>query len=281
MRRGIPASIILVLCMTSVVWAQAADPVTLEKLHEGEQYGRHTRAKILARKLTSDTQANKVAAVHEAREAYRKALEDLRDSFEEQGNAEGLRRAKAELEDLENSRHFTYQYWEDKLPELSAEEPNEKAQELLIEADDLRTAFNPFNRGDRYRKVAELYRQILQEYPRSQAVEGAAYGLGNIYSSASVGEYKRAVRFFELCYLAKPNSKLDPLYAAAEVLCHDLADYQNAARYYYVSSKLSPDEDIREDSLERLEELQEDGYGRSFTDEPVEDEADAEEAEEE
>ncbi len=281
MKRIVPAGVILALCMASAVWAQTADPVTLEKLHEGEQYGRHTRAKILARKLTSDTQAKEVAAVHEAREAYRKALEELRDSFEEQGNAEGLRRVKAELEDLENSRHFTYQYWEDKLPELAAEEPNEKARELLVEADDLRTAFNPFNRGDRYRKAADLYRRILQEYPRSTAVEGAAYGLGEIYSSASVGEYNRAVRFFELCYIAKPSSELDPLYAAAEVLCDDLADYQNAARYYYMSSKLSPDEDVREDSLDRLKELQEDGYGRSFTDEPAEDETGAEEPDEE
>lgn len=274
--RAVAFGLSMTFLVAVVVFAQA-DPVTLEKLHKGEKYGRHTRAKIMARRLTAQAEQQSVERVVEARKKYQARLEELREFYKDQGNADALRRVNAEIEDLKNSRKFRYQNWEDVLPDLSAETANEKADELLKKAHKLRGGRNPFNRDQRYRKATKIYREILEKFPRSTAVEHAAFALGEIHSSSAIGEYKRAVRFYELCYLARPQSTYAPLYCAARVLDNDLADYDSACRYYYMTSKIHESTSARKKALKRLRTLQEVGYGSDFVEAAAEAQAEKKE----
>ena len=100
--------------------------------------------------------------------------------------------------------------------------------------------------------------------PNSTAVDSAAFGLGEIYSSGSVDEYRRAVVFYELAYLSNKDIKHEALYHAAKVCDDDLAAYEDAARYYWLASHKGISAITRQKAAMRLKQLQKKGYGRAY-----------------
>ena len=136
-------------------------------------------------------------------------------------------------------RKFTYQYWEDRLPEVRMGPYNEAADALLIKANSLRRTINPIGKKDRLLSAIRIYRKILEEYPNSAAVEPAAFGLGECFSHSLIGDYRRSVKFYEMCYIANGKSDHDPLYRAAKVLDSQLSDYDTACKYYEMAAKTS------------------------------------------
>ena len=266
MRMHSIATVAALAFLTAAVALAQVDPETLERLHKGEKYGEYTRAKITVRRLSAKSEEKHVERIVKARAEYQASLEALEKLYEDQGAAEGLRRVKAEMDDFKSAHQFTYQYWEDRLPELTVKEKNAAADKMLLQADELRKSLNPFNRRKRCKAATKLYRQILVEYPSSTASAPAAYGMGEVCASMTMGEYRRAVKFFELCYVADPASALEPLYRAARVLDSDLADHDGAARYYYMTSKLSPKASVRRRALRRLSELHAAGFGWEYRD---------------
>ena len=166
---------------------------------------------------------------------------------------------------MAEARQFEFVYWEDRLPELSAKTDVPEAAQLLIEADAARTAVNPFGRGDRYKDAAAKYQQILMKYPNSTAVDSAAFGLGEIYSSRIVGEPARAVKLYKLAYLANPNTAHDAAYRAAQVCDGDLSEYEHAAYYYWLAAKTGKSYLTRKQAAFRLGQLQKKGFGASYS----------------
>lgn len=262
-RRAAVQAIVVVLLVGLSAWAEV-DPVTLERIPKGKKYSHRQIAEFLAKQASSKREQERVEAVGKARAEYLKQLETLRVYYKEYGNAEGLRKTSVEIEDVRNARHFVYLYWEDKLPELSATSEDPNANRRLAEADRLRKRILPFQRKARMRKAAVLYREILEKYPRSTAVDSAAYGLGEVYVTSVFSEYRRAVRFFELCYLSNPRTQHDALFRAAQVCDSDLTDYENAARYYWMASRMSPSAYSRHYAAARLRQLKTDGFGTAY-----------------
>ena len=249
----------------AAVWAQV-DPVTLEKIPEGEKYTKRMIAEMIAKQATSDDEQNKVNAVIQARAVYIQSLKDLQEYYKNQGNAMGLRKVEAEIEDIDNARQFVFIHWEDKLPLLQATDEVAEADTLLAQADKLRKSWSLFKGKGNREKAVELYREILEKHPTSTAVDSAAFGLGEAHASSSIGEYRRAVRFYELCYLSNPKTKHNPFYRAAQVCDSDLADYENAARYYWMASRMGESSTTRRRAKSRLERLQAKGFGVTYTD---------------
>ena len=184
--------------------------------------------------------------------------------YEERGDADGLRRVQEELQDLDSARKLVHQNWEETLPELSATTPTAQADKLLVEADALRKKWNPLKRGENHRAAALKYKELLQKYPDSTAVDSAAFGLGEIHSGGSLKDYERAVNFFELAYLANENTAHEALYRAAQVCDGDRADYENAARFYWLASQKGVGAITRQKAAMRLKALQKRGYGAAY-----------------
>ena len=262
--RSAVCGMILALAFSAVVYAGVC-PLCLQQIPDGEKYCERHKAELLAQRISSQEEKQLVDALVEARETYHQQLKALKVFYEERGNADGLHRVSAELDDAKDARKFAYQNWEDSLPELSATEPSPEADALLAEADKLRKSFNPFNRGSRLKSAAEKYQQILIDHPNSTAVDSAAFGLGEVYSSGAVGEYERAVKFYELAYLANPKTPHDTLYRAAQVCDSDLADYECAARFYWLAHGVSGVTKTRIFASRRLRQLQKAGFGTSYT----------------
>jgi hypothetical protein len=204
---------------------------------------------MLAEKLTSGEEQKLADDAMRARAAYEAKLAALETYYESRGNAERLIQVRKERKDEAESRHFEYVHWEDRLPELSATNEIPEATGLLKEADATRTAINPFNRGDRYKQAAVQYQQILIKYPNSTAVDSAAFGLGEIYSSSVVGEPTRN----------------DAVYRAAQVCDNDLSEYEHAAHYYWLAAKQGKSLLTRKEAAFRLGQLQKKDFGTSYS----------------
>lgn len=217
-----------------------------------------------AKRVITQEETELVDAVILSREQYRRNLANLKGFYDRIGYFDGLRRVENESEDLERARKHSYIFWEEILPKLSASIPNPTADKLLQEGDTLRKNVSPFNREWRLYKARENYRTILQKYPNSTAVDSAAFGLGEIYAGSAVGEYKRGVFFYDLCYLSNQKTKHEALFRAAQVLDEDLTDYPKAAEYYWLTIKHGQTKLARHRASMRLQSLQKLGFGTEF-----------------
>ena len=263
-RKVFCASVCGALLACAVSWA-AVCPICLQQIPDGEKYCARHKAEMLAETLTAQEEQKLADDAMRARADYEAKLKALEKYYEGRGNAERLNQVRKDLKEGEEARHFVYVHWEDGLPELSAKADVPEAFQLLKEADATRTAMNPLTRGDRYKEAAVKYQQILIKYPNSTAVDSAAFGLGEIYSSGIVGEPARAVKLYKLAYLANPNSSHDAAYRAAQVCDSDLSEYDHAAYYYWLAAKTSKSFLTRKQAAFRLGQLQKKGFGASYS----------------
>jgi len=262
--RATLAGLVGVLFIGAAAWA-GVDPLTLEQIPEGQKYSQRTLAELQAKRMNTREEGEKVGAVMQTRAAYLTTLEALKVFYVERGNAEGLRKVSAEIEDLRKARQFVSMNWEETLGELTTTRQTAEADKVLADADKLRKGINPFTKTARLREAAELYKKILLEYPNSTATHAAAFHLGEIHGTGSIGEYNRAVKFYELSYLANPEGEFDPLFKAAQVCDRDLTDYERAARYYWLGTRMGRSVYTRQFSRTRLGQLQAKGFGTQYT----------------
>ena len=263
-RRVFCASVCAAFLASAVSWA-AVCPLCLQQIPDGEKYCARHKAEMLAQTLTAGEEQKLADEVMRARADYEAKLAALEKYYESCGNAERLIQVRKEVKDEAETRHFEYVHWEDRLPELSATTEVPEATQLLKEADATRTAINPFNRGDRYKEAAVKYQQILIKHPNSTAVDSAAFGLGEIYSSSIVGEPARAVKLYKLAYLANPNTPHEAVYRAAQVCDSDLGEYEHAAYYYWLAAKRGKSLLTRKQAAFRLGRLQKKDFGTSYS----------------
>jgi TolA-binding protein len=270
-RRTIAVALVAIGLLGAAALADVC-PLCLQQIPDGEKYCSRHKAELVARRMTSTEEQQLVGDLKTARDAYQKELEALEKFYTERANADGLGKIEDELQDFRQARHYSDTHWEDSLTDLAAKEVNPEADKLLAEADELRGGLNPFSRADRYQKAAAKYQEILLKYPSSTAVDDAAFGMGEIYSSRSVKEYNRAVRFYELAYLADPGTPHNALLRAAKVCDGDLGDYEDAARFYWLTAMKDSSMVDRKLAEVRLKELQKTGFGSTYSLTPVADE---------
>jgi len=262
--RRLVASVCGALLVCAVSWA-AVCPLCLQQIPDGEKYCPRHKAEMLAKTLAVGEEEKLADEVMRARTDYEAKLAALEKYYDSRGNAERLIQVRKELKDQIEAKHFEYVYWEDRLPEISATTEVPEATELLKAADAKRTAVNPFGRGDRYKVAAVEYQQILLKYPNSTAVDSAAFGLGEIYSSSLVGEPARAVKFYKLAYLANPNTPHNAVYRAAQICDNELSEYEHAAYYYWLAAKQGKSWPTRKQAAFRLGQLQKKDFGTSYS----------------
>jgi TolA-binding protein len=269
MTRKTLATALVALCLFGSAALAAVCPLCLQQIPEGEKYCARHRAEMVALRMSSTEEQRLVDELKAARQAYQEKLEGLEKFYTERADADGLDGVEDELKAFRQAKHYASTHWEDALTDLVAKEEVPEANQLLADADDLRTGLNPFSRADRYQKAAAKYQEILLKYPTSTAVDDAAFGLGEIHSSSSVKEYRRAVRFYELAYLSNPATPHDALLRAAKVCDDDLGDYEEAARFYWLAAKMDDSMVDRKLAAMRLKELQKTGFGTSYSLEPA------------
>jgi len=263
--RSVVASACAALLACAVSWG-AVCPLCLQEIPDGEKYCARHKAEMVAETLAAGEEQKLADEVMRARADYEAKLAALEKYYESRGNAERLIQVRKEVRDEAEAPHFTYVYWEDRLPDLSATTEVPEATDLLKAADATRTSINPLNRGDRLKTAAVEYQQILLQYPNSTAADSAAFGLGEIYSSSRVGEPARAVKFYKLAYLANPDHpKNDAVYRAAQVCDDDLSEYEHAAYYYWLAAKRGKSFLTRKQAAFRLGQLQKKGFGTSYS----------------
>lgn len=239
-------------------------PLCLQEISSGEKYCSRHKAELVAKRLNSSEEQQIVNELKSARETYRAKLEALEKFYKERANADGLEKIEAEIADFNSAKHFAGVQWEDSLADVAAKEDVKEANELLAQADKFRGGLHPFSRGDRLQKAATLYQEILLTYPTSSVTDEAAFGLGEIYSSGSVKDYKRAVKFYDIAYRADPATTTDALIRAAKVCDSDLAEYEQAAFYYWLAARMDSSVVDKKMSEIRLKELQKKGFGVAY-----------------
>lgn len=260
--RTVAVSVSTVLFSGALAWA-AVCPLCLTDIPDSEKYCARHKAEMVAKKMTSQDEKKIVDETLKARQDYQAKLDALAKFYQSRGNDDCLRRVQDEIRDFNESRHFDGINLEDRLTELSAKTPSAEADKLLKEADAIRTSSNPLNRGERLRAAAAKYQEILMKYPTSTAVDHAAYGLGEVYASTVVNEPARAAKYFELAFLANPNTETDALYRAAQI-SDQRADYENAARFYWMAAKTAKHALTKNRSIDRLQTLQKAGFGSGY-----------------
>jgi uncharacterized Zn finger protein (UPF0148 family) len=254
---------VLLACAVSLA---AVCPLCLQQIPDGEKYCPRCKAEMLAKTLAGDAEQKLAGDVMRARADYEAKLAALEKYYDSRCNAERLIQVRKELKDQIEAKHFEYVYLEDRLTDLSATKEIPEATQLLKDADATRNGANPFNRGERYKVAAVRYQELLLKYPNSTAVDSAAFGLGEIYSSGIVSEPARAVKFYRLAYLANPNApKNDAAYRAAQVCDSDLSEYEHAAYYYWIAAKRSHSWLTRKQAAMRLKQLQKKDFGTSYS----------------
>ena len=114
-------------------------------------------------------------------------------------------------------------------------------------------------------------------------------GVGPLMGTRLLGRFNNLERLFEASVAELrgvegvgekvANSIRDKKYAdaAARVLDNDLADYDSACRYYYMTSKIHESTSARKKALKRLRTLQEVGYGSDFVEAAAEAQAEKKE----
>lgn len=278
--RRIAKSCVVLVALGALVLA-AEYPLGTRQDEARKKYAGKLPPIMAAKRVITKEEAKLADAVILAREQYKRSLASLREFYAGKAYFDGLRRVEAEIEHLNRARKYHYILWEELLPTLSATTPDPAADKLLKEADALRKSLNPFNREWRLWQAREKYRAILQKHPNSTAVDSAAFGLGEVYSCGAVGEYKRALTFYDLCYLSNPNTKHEPLFRAAQVLDEDRVEYGKAAEYYWLTIKHGRSKLVRHRASMRLKSLQKMGFGTEFKKEEETPEAEALSTEEE
>lgn len=263
-RRTALAAVCGVLLASAVSWA-AVCPLCLQTIPDGEKYCTRHKAEMLAKTISSADEKRLVDDLTRARSDYEARLQALEKHYADVGNSGRLLQVRKEIKDSTEGSRFQYVNWEDTLPELAAKDQVPEATALLKDADALKDAFNPFTRGARFKEAAVKYQQILIHYPNSNVVDKAAFALGDIYSSSAVKEYPRAVKLYELAYLANPHNDVRACYRAAEVNDVELSQYEEAAHFYWLAAKTSKDESTRESAASRLLQIQKMEFGRDYS----------------
>lgn len=266
--RATVVAVIAVLVSAAAVLA-AECPICFQQIPDGERFcSRHTQ-ELVARTITATDEAKVVIALDQSRARYQESLESLKKFYEGRGDAAGLNKVEAELKDFNAARHVSFVNWEDSIQTPEAKDDSAEADKLLADAETMKkgTGVLGIVKSKHIPEAVANYREILTKYPKSKAVEPAAYALGEYYAGGAQKDYARSVKFFEMCYLSNPATTRDALMRAATISEDDIGDRENAARYYWMvgyGKTGASTYDVAKAKL-RFKALQKGGFGAAYS----------------
>jgi TolA-binding protein len=190
-----------------------------------------------------DTQRNQAARelvyvenVVKARQQYEKALDELIDYYQKEGDRPKEEDARRERQDFANAKKYDYVFLADLVsPDLSPKRDIGEANTLY--ADGLR-AFNERvyfwnGRSDKYERAARKFEDLIRRFPESDKIDDAAYHLGRCYEAGgTTQDYRRAIVWYQRAYQWNPRTEFDPRFRIAEVYEDGLHERDRAIAFY-------------------------------------------------
>ncbi len=263
--RAFGIAVVLVLCLSALAVAGHC-VICLKQIAENEKYCAHHKGMIAAQDKTAVEEKKTVDAVIKARDAYREALVNLRQLYLKIGNAERVAWASNELNDMDAGRHYRYMSSADtESPDKSPTKDIQVAEDIYMKAEALRTQMiPPWGREERLKEARKLYLKLIRKHPQSKRTSDAAFRLGSILGGMYFREYEPAAKYYKLSFHWNPKTRLPARYEAGLIYEDKLGKYEEAARMYYLASRQSPDDLLRQQASVRLERLQRGGFGKGL-----------------
>lgn len=179
-----------------------------------------------------------VEAVLTHRGLYRARLDQLREYYQRHGDLLKANWAAFELKGLNSVRQFKY-FLDAEIPskELGAAEQDSGADALLREGIELMRkgghGVPVLYREDRMVEAANVFRQLIDEYPSSDKIDDAAFHLGEIHEHYFPGQELLAALWFERAATWDPETPYPARFRAAVLYDEHLHDRDHALELYH------------------------------------------------
>ena len=171
------------------------------------------------------------------REAYRKALEQLRNYYQDHGYADKTQWAAYELKGLQGVKQFRY------LLDAEVASDTLRPAEVIAEADALYEQGLKLLRGgghgvpaiyreDRMIQAARVFRSVIEQHPTSDKIDDAAFYLGEIHKEYLPDQEQIAVKWYERAWTWNPQTPHPARFQAAVVYDYRLHDRDRALELY-------------------------------------------------
>lgn len=199
-----------------------------------------------------------VEAVVKARRDYERAADELVHYYLTEGDVHKLAEARNELQDLQKVRKYDYIFLAELLsPDLSPKRSIAEAETLFRDGLNYYRQFAwPWQKADRYRSAILKFTELIRKHPESDRIDDAAYYLGRCYEKKSIGEYRRAVAWYERAYNWNPQNEHDLCYRIARIYDYKLGHRDKALVYYHLVVRDSGDRALVERAQRRIGTLQ-------------------------
>lgn len=198
-----------------------------------------------------------VEEVARTRKAYARALEALKDYYEERGTVHKIEWITSETDAFENVPKIQYLIVAELAgPDLRPARHIEAADKLHTEGLHFKNypAFPPDKKN--YLKVAlEKFRTIIEKYPESDKIADAAFRTGEIYGGWYFQDWGRAVQAYERCWQWDSKTRHPALFNAAKIYDEKLKNRVKAVELYNRVVSETDDEEKIKQAYERLKAL--------------------------
>jgi len=171
------------------------------------------------------------------RQAYRAGLEELLAHYRAQGCAEKVAWAQYELQGVDLVKQFRY-LLDSEVPSGSLHPTDRIAEADANYAKGLELMRKGGHgvpiiyREDRMLEAAEVFRQLIENYPTSDKIDDAAFYLGEIHKEYLPNQDPIAVNWYERAWTWDPNTPHPARFQAAVVYQYRLHDRDRALELY-------------------------------------------------
>ncbi len=192
-----------------------------------------------------------------AREAYRAALEALKEHYVRRHNATKLSWVEKELAELKAVEKYHYLSEVELAGEsLTPEASIPAADQLFAEGMEFKNypAFPPEKRT-KLKVALKKFRQIITDYPTSDKIDDAAFRMGEIYAGWYLQDYHRAAIAYERCFQWDPDTPHPARYRAAKLYDEKIMQRDKAVELYNLVVHDGRNPELVAKAAQRLQEL--------------------------
>lgn len=178
-----------------------------------------------------------VEAVVNHRSQYQKNLRQLHTYYETHGQFDKAKWAAFELDGFRRVKRFQY-LLDAEVPSF-AFRPTEQIEEADVIFERGKELLRSGGHGvpgifrqDRMIEAAEVFRQLIQQYPNSDKIDDAAFWCGEIHKEYLPGQEPIAVKWYERAWQWNPETPHPARFQAAVVYDYRLHDRDKALELY-------------------------------------------------
>ncbi len=206
-----------------------------------------------------------VEAVVGHRTEYQRNLLRLRNYYESHGHTDKAQWAAFEMDGFRGVKRFRY-LMDAEIPSISFRptEEIEAADAMFARGLELMRSGGHrvpgIYRQDRMIEAAELFRQLIQQYPNSDKIDDAAFWCGEIHKEYLPGQEPIAVKWYERVWTWNPETEHPARFHAAVVYDYRLHDRDRALELYQATLKHETNHAANlRSATKRIEELTKQG----------------------